>query len=196
MEILAGRPGHLARQVLEDVGRYRYRVFVKTLGWDLVTEDGLEKDQFDRADTLYLAARDDEGRIVGTARLLPTTSPYLLGEVFPELLGGAEVPRDPCIWELSRFAAVDFNASHGGAIRQFSSKVAVALLHRAIAVAAEQGAQRIITVSPLGIERLLRRGGIRAHRAAPPKIIDGHPIFACWIEVETQDQKVLQKTSH
>ncbi|HSW18141.1 MAG TPA: N-acylhomoserine lactone synthase, partial [Ramlibacter sp.] len=66
---------------------------------------------------------------------------------------------------------------------QFSSPVAVGLLEKAIEVAAAQGAQRLITVSPLGIERLLRREGFRARRAAPPKIIDGHPIFACWIEV-------------
>ena len=108
---------------------------------------------------------------------------YLLGEVFPQLLGGAEPPRDPLVWELSRFAAVDFTAPQGGAMGQFSSPVAVGLLERAIEVAREQGAERLITVSPLGIERLLRREGFRAHRAAPPMIVDGHPIFACWIEV-------------
>jgi len=161
-----------------------------------VTEHGLEKDQFDHADTLYIAARDDDGHIVGTARLLPTTNPYLLGEVFPQLMGGSAPPCDARIWELSRFAAVDFNATHGGAMRQFSSEVATQLLEKAIAVAAEQGAQRIITVSPLGIERLLRRGGIRAYRAAPPMIVDGHPIFACWIDVDERNQKALVKTTH
>ncbi|MDI9690539.1 acyl-homoserine-lactone synthase, partial [Burkholderia cenocepacia] len=53
-------------------------------------------------------------------------------------------------------------------------------------LAAERGVQRLITVSPLGIERLLRRAGFLAHRAGPPMIIDGHPIFACWIEVVPQ----------
>ena len=68
---------------------------------------------------------------------------------------------------------------------QFSSPVAVGLLDNALAVARENGAERLITVSPLGIERLLRREGFRARRVAPPLIIDGHPIFACWIEVDT-----------
>ena len=189
MEILAGRPGHLAPHILEDVGRYRYKVFVETLKWDLVTEHGLEKDQFDHDQTLYLAARDDEAQVIGTARLLPTTSPYLLGDVFPQLLGGAAPPCDPRVWELSRFAAVDFNAPLGSALSQFSSEVAVGLLEKSIEVAAAHGAERIITVSPLGIERLLRREGFRAHRAAPPMVIDGHPIFACWIEVEPRRQK-------
>lgn len=185
MEILAGRPGQLTPRLLDDVARYRHRVFVETLGWDLVTEHGLERDQFDRDDTLYLAARDEAENVIGTARLLPTTGPYLLGDVFPQLMGGMPVPCDPRVWELSRFAAVDFTSPQGNAMNQFSSPVAVGLLDNALAVARANGAERLITVSPLGIERLLRREGFRAHRAAPPLIIDGHPIFACWIEVDT-----------
>lgn len=183
MEVLAGRPHELTSQLIESVERYRYKVFVEMLGWQLDTPPGLERDQFDHADTLYLAARDAQHNVVGTARLLPTTQSYLLGDVFPQLMGGATPPNDPLVWELSRFAAVDFSATGSGALGQFSSPVAVGLLEKAIEVAAEQGAQRLITVSPLGIERLLRREGFRAHRAAPPQIIDGHPIFACWIEV-------------
>ncbi|MBS0449832.1 MAG: GNAT family N-acetyltransferase [Proteobacteria bacterium] len=183
MEVLAGRPHELTPQLLESVERYRYKVFVEMLGWQLDTPPGLERDQFDHSGTLYLAARDSEHNVIGTARLLPTTQSYLLGDVFPQLMGGAEPPKDPLVWELSRFAAVDFSATGTGAMGQFSSPVAVGLLEKAIEVAAAQGAQRLITVSPLGIERLLRREGFRAHRAAPPQIIDGHPIFACWIDV-------------
>lgn len=183
MEVLAGRPHELTPQLLESVERYRYKVFVEMLGWQLDTPPGLERDQFDHSGTLYLAARDAQQNVIGTARLLPTTQSYLLGDVFPQLMGGVQPPKDPLVWELSRFAAVDFSATGTGAMGQFSSPVAVGLLEKAIEVAAAQGAQRLITVSPLGIERLLRREGFRAHRAAPPQIIDGHPIFACWIDV-------------
>lgn len=183
MDVLSGRPHELGAQLLQSVEQYRYKVFVEMLGWELDTPPGRERDQFDHAGTLYLAARDAKQEIVGTARLLPTTSPYLLSEVFPQLLGGATPPRDPLVWELSRFAAVDFTATGQGAMGQFSSPVAVGLLEEAIAVARAHGVQRMITVSPLGIERLLRREGFRAHRAAPPVIVDGHPLFACWIEV-------------
>jgi len=183
MEILAGRPAELAPQVMINVEKYRYKVFVETLGWDLVTEQGRERDQFDSDETIYLAAHDESGNIVGTGRLLPTTGPYLLGDVFPELMGDAEPPHDPRVWELSRFAAVDFASPAGSALSQFSSDVTVALIHNALNVAERNGAEHIITVSPLGVERLLRRLGIRAHRAAPPKIVDGHPVFACWIDI-------------
>lgn len=183
MEILAGTQRTLASDMMGRVARFRYRVFVEMLGWDLPCSDGLELDQFDREDTVYLVARKGE-EVVGMARLLPTHRPYLLGEVFPQLMGSLPVPRDPEVWELSRFTAVDLEAGPvGGAARQFSSPVAVNLLRSVLKVAAEHGVQRLITVSPLGIERLLRRAGFLAHRAASPMVIDGHPIFACWIEV-------------
>jgi N-acyl-L-homoserine lactone synthetase len=58
----------------------------------------------------------------------------------------------------------------------------VELLRESIACAVAHGAKRLISVSPIGVERLLRRTGIRSHRAGPPMIVDGHPIFACWID--------------
>lgn len=183
MDIIAGTQTTLAEDMMNGLARFRYKVFVEMLGWDLSCRDGHELDQFDREDTVYLVARKGE-QVIGTARLLPTHLPYLLGEVFPQLMGQQPLPRDPAIWELSRFTAVDLGAAPiGGATRQFSSPIAVELLHSVLRLAAERGVQRLITVSPLGIERLLRRAGFLAHRAGPPMIIGGHPIFACWIEV-------------
>lgn len=181
MHVLSGCPHEITPELLENVERYRYKVFVEMLGWKLDTPPGRERDQFDHAGTLHLAAMSDS-RVVGTARLLPTTDAYLLGDVFPELMGGAEVPKDPLVWELSRFAAVDFGAENLGAMGQFSSPVAVGLLEEAIRLASARGAKRLITVSPLGIERLLRREGFTARRAAAPIVSDGHTIFACWID--------------
>ena len=167
----------------QEVASYRHKVFVENLGWDLHSPDGQEQDQFDRPDTLYVAARDSDGEICGCARLLPTTRPYLLSEVFPQLLNGAEPPNSADVWELSRFATVDFNSPDRSALRQMSSEIAIDLLQAAIDCASRQGAKRLITVSPLGIERLLRNAGFVAHRAGPPMRIDGHLIFACLIEV-------------
>lgn len=181
--VIAGSQNALTHDMVCKVGQYRQKVFIETLGWDLQSRNGMEFDQFDRLDTVYLVSQDDDGAVNGCARLLPTHQPYLLGEVFPQLMHGQPIPRSPDIWELSRFAAVDFNARGGSALAQFSSGIAVQLLRQAIACAAEHGARRLITVSPIGIERLLRHTGVQAHRAGPPTIVDGHPIFACWIDV-------------
>lgn len=182
MHVMSGDPEELPTGVYSKVARYRHKVFVEQLGWELRTQDGAEMDQFDRPDTVYVVAQDDEGHVFGCARLLPTTRPYLLGDVFPQLLNGLPPPCSPDVWELSRFAAVDLN-SPASTMGQFSSPIAIKLLQESITCAAAHGAKRLITVSPIGVERLLRRAGFNAHRAGPPMVIDGHPIFACWIEI-------------
>ena len=154
------------------------------LGWKLETSQGMELDQFDRQDTVYVVALDRDGNVNGCARLLPTSRPYLLGDVFPQLLCNEELPCDDDVWELSRFAAVDFGSESGVALQQFSASFAIGLLKQIMAHVAELGAKRLITVSPLGIERLLRLAGVESHRAGPPVMIDGRPIFACWIELD------------
>ena len=175
MEYISGASQGLTEQLKEQFYKYRFDVFVERLGWDLDTAYG--------RDTVYVIARDEHSRVTGCSRLLPTISPYLLEEVFPELLNGLKPPKSAQIWELSRFTSLDLNGSQTGPNSQFSSPATVELLVKTIECAKKLGAKRIISVSPLGIERLLRKAGFRAHRAGPPKIINGYPLFACWIEL-------------
>ena len=125
--------------------------------------------------------QNEDGEVIGTARLLPTTRPYLLAEVFPQLLNGAPAPDAPEVWELSRFASMDFSGPTGSALDQFSSPITTGLLQAASRCAMAHGAQRMVTVSPLGVERLLRRTGFESHRLGPPTVVQGHPLFACSI---------------
>ena len=185
MQLVAGTSAGLPADLYNRVSRYRHEVFVQRLGWNLQTPDGIEIDQFDRADTVYVVAQDDAGEIAGCGRLLPTTRPYLLSEIFPQLLNGAPPPSSPAVWELSRFCAVDLNAKLCGPLSQMVSPVAVKIVRAALSCAASLGASQLITVSPVGIERLIRRAGLRCHRAGPPMIIDGHALFACLIDVES-----------
>lgn len=191
MIIVSGNRVELKQDLYADLGTYRREVFVELLGWDLETPNGHEQDQFDRHDTVYVVARNNEGSINGCARLLPSTKPYLLSGVFPQLLNGLAPPESPDVWELSRFAAVDVSDASGSPRGQLSSPIATALLKKAIATAAHLGAKRLITVSPLGVERLLRHAGFRAHRAGPPMVINGHPLFACWIEITDEPELAL-----
>lgn len=183
MRVITGAATGLPAGYYARVAHYRQRVFVERLGWRLQVQDGCETDQFDRPDTMYVLVEDDAGNIAGCTRLLPTTQPYLLADVFPQLLNGLPPPRDAVVWELSRFAAMDFNARAATPLAQFSHSATALLMRAAIACAAERGAQRLITVSPVGIDRLIRRLGYLAHRAGPPMIIDGEAVFACWIEL-------------
>jgi N-acyl-L-homoserine lactone synthetase len=182
MQVIFGSAETLPNNLYARVAGYRHQIFVEKLGWPLHTENGMETDQFDRPDTVYVVAENTYGHITGCARLLPTTGPYLLGEVFPELLNGLPPPRSREVWELSRFAAVDLNSKHIP-IGQFSSSVARELLAKSLFCAAERGAKRVITVTSIAVERLLSRTEFQSYRAGQPKIIEGQPIIACWINL-------------
>ena len=139
MYITAGTTRALSTELFKEVSSYRHKVFVEMLGWQLNTQNGMELDQFDRPDTLYVVSQDEDGCVNGCARLLPTNHPYLLGEVFPQLLNGLPPPCTLDVWELSRFAAVDFKHQSSSALGQFSSPIAIKLLQEAITHAGEHG---------------------------------------------------------
>lgn len=68
----------------------RKQVFIDKLQWDLPALDGrFELDQFDTPDARYLILLDpDDLRHRASARLLPTTAPHLLGDIYPHLCSG------------------------------------------------------------------------------------------------------------
>lgn len=81
--------------------RLRHELFHKKLKWAVNSVDGLEVDQFDRADTVYILHMEND-QILGCCRLLPTTQPYMLSEVFYEIAEGY-IPRAEHVWEVSRY---------------------------------------------------------------------------------------------
>ncbi|MHA7237326.1 N-acylhomoserine lactone synthase BspI3, partial [Burkholderia pseudomallei] len=106
--IIAGRLNELPPHVQTDLGAYRYDVFVRRLGWTIAghsLDEHAEWDEFDGPSTIHVVALDDAREICGYARLLPTTGPYLLRDVFAHLLGSSPAPQSPAVWEMSRFAA-------------------------------------------------------------------------------------------
>ncbi|PLP97930.1 acyl-homoserine-lactone synthase [Cupriavidus pauculus] len=200
MRIVSGNSTYLQPAMMARLARYRHEVFVHRLGWQLSCADGCEVDQFDREDTVYVVVLNKRtGAIRGTARLLPTTRPYLLREVFPALLDDMPAPESADVWELSRFAVVDLEAPATIRNGQFSSCTATALLRATLMCAAELGARELVAVSPVSVQRLLRRAGVvhlgRAPRATGTKpratcavsdisdISDTSDLFACRIEV-------------
>ena len=95
--------GHAADAVLAAMFEARKRVFVDLLGWDVPVLAGrFEVDQFDDPHARYLVLTDRNGVHLGSARLLDTTRPHILGELYPELCEN-EVPSGPGIAEITRF---------------------------------------------------------------------------------------------
>ena len=190
LTVTAGTPGDLQSGMETQLAAYRHKVFVEQLGWKLpLAEAGLERDEFDRADTVYVIARDNQGKVCGCGRLLPTTKPYLLGSVFPQLMGEQPLPCSTEVWELSRYSTqtVEGNPpSHEESRRRFR-----VLLRTIVDTAIARGAQRLITFTVPTLERLSRQLGIHVHRVGPPQLIDGSPVVAMWVELDAQTLNAL-----
>lgn len=89
--------------ILSEMWQDRKRVFVDTLGWDVpIVEDVFEIDQFDDEHAVYLVVSDkSRTQHLASVRLLPSTRPHILGDVFPQLCAG-QVPRAVDTWEITR----------------------------------------------------------------------------------------------
>ena len=94
-------PGHAA---LRAMFAARKQIFIDQLKWDLPALDGrFEIDQFDTPAAHYLILLDPADlRHRASARLLPTTAPHLLGDIYPHLCPEG-APSGEAMWEISRF---------------------------------------------------------------------------------------------
>jgi acyl homoserine lactone synthase len=178
---------------LAAVAAYRYRIFVERLGWPLQCRQGHEADEFDVPDATHLVVRLDQD-IVGYARMLPTTGPYLLEAHFAHLLNGAPPPKSGLIVELSRFAAGVPSApgtgvEDDGVLRTAAGKrVLLAAIQHARAV----GAHDLIFCTSVGIERLAKRWGVDIRRAGPPARIHGDLLVAAAIACNDRSLEALK----
>ena len=103
LHVLQSAAGTGADTLLRAMFASRKSVFVDLLKWDVPVVDGrYEIDQFDDEHAVYLILADEAGRHLGSARLLASTRPHILGDLFPHL-SDAPVPVGPATWEITRF---------------------------------------------------------------------------------------------
>ncbi|MBY4606177.1 N-acyl-L-homoserine lactone (AHL) synthase [Rhizobium sp. 9T] len=89
--------------VLDQMFRLRKKVFADTLGWDVPVIGPYERDSYDALAPAYLVwCNDSRTRLYGGMRLMPTTGPTLLYDVFRETFPAAAELVAPGIWEGTR----------------------------------------------------------------------------------------------
>ena len=101
-------------ETLEKVYRFRHRFFVHHKKWTALTKpDEREIDEFDTPEAVHIVGLDESGDVSTYTRLLPTTGPHLLSDVYPEILQGNSAPAAPDIWEWTRAAINPFKRDSG-----------------------------------------------------------------------------------
>ena len=149
----SGGDGLPEDRILRQMFEARKRVFVDLLKWDVPVLDGrFELDEFDDEQANYIIVADREGNHLGSARLLPTTRPHILGDLFPELCAGP-VPAGPDIFEITRFC---LGRTQGGLARRQTRNRLVSAL---VSFALDHGIRTYTGVAEMGwLQQILAFG--------------------------------------
>jgi acyl homoserine lactone synthase len=156
LEIVQTGQGGKSRHLFE-MHRLRKRVFKDRMGWDVnISPSGMETDQFDLPESIYLLALDDGKRVVGNWRLLPASGPTMIRDVWPQFLNTISMPFSDRVWEASRFA-VDVenkNSEEGLALLQSATQELFCGLTELCILC---GIREVYTMYDMRIARLLKR---------------------------------------
>lgn len=89
---------------LEQMYRIRHRIYVEGRGWRaLQRDDGREIDEFDTAHAVYLLGLDENGDVTAGTRLIPTTRPHLMRDVFAHAVTLGDIPDSESVYEWTRY---------------------------------------------------------------------------------------------
>ncbi|SDT95241.1 acyl-homoserine-lactone synthase [Stappia sp. ES.058] len=146
----------------------RADVFHHKLRWDVTVNDGWEIDIFDEANPLYIISIDpDTEDVRGSLRLLPTTGPNMLRDVFSGLLPDDLEIADPLIWEASRFS-MDPEYACGSKKCGQVSEITAELFLGAIEIGTLIGLRQLVTVYDARMARLFRRANFKIEVVGTP----------------------------
>jgi len=145
--------------------RLRYNTFHKRLGWKVPFQEGLEFDIFDTKETVYTVLKVNN-QVLACTRLICTTQNYMFKAIFPNLARGEEIPRNPEIWEISRFA-VDraLQRAYNGVI----SSATYEIFRTLYKFAHKSGIKEYVMVTTTAAERIMKLMGLKVHRFGDKK---------------------------
>ena len=161
--------------LIRKMHRLRKQVFADRLGWDVEVEGDEERDRFDALEPLYLLAMDEQWQMQGCLRLLPTTGPNMLRDVFSDLVPG-ETIESPLIWESTRFCV---NRETAPVLTERGlNRTTCELFSALIEITEAAGLVSIVTVFDALMKRILERADFAPDIIGTPKKIGRVTAFA------------------
>lgn len=155
--------------------RLRTQVFKHLMGWPVtIIDDHFEVDQFDAPNTVYLLVLNDNHDVVGCCRLLPSSGPTMIRDIWPEYLQSIDFPQQENVWELSRFAVHGSDEMCKAGLKEvgmITAQMFCALAELSLLC----GIDRIYAMHDHRIERLVARINCHAAQTSHYIEIDGIP---------------------
>jgi N-acyl-L-homoserine lactone synthetase len=170
---------------LHQMHRIRKTVFKGQLGWDVTVIGELEVDEFDALGPSCLVSIDRHGNVV---RLLPTTGPNMLRDIFASFVTKAAVPCGERVWEASRFAVSGNTTAAEAGLSQATYDLLIGVLKFALS----SGITTIACVVDVRMERILRRAGWQLERLGPARRIGNTIAMAGQLDVSEQVLRQLE----
>jgi acyl homoserine lactone synthase len=178
-------------QLLDGMYKLRHAVFAERLKWTSLDSYHREIDLYDVLNPVYLICRDPAGGVVGCWRLLPTTGPYMLKDIFSHLLHGAPAPEQPDVWEISRFAIDpkwrDYNSL--GAVGSVVGQMLLDLFDFSEA----NGIARIVAASDIRFDRILKRAGLATTHYGPAVHMENSHAVAGWADITPENRERIEQ---
>jgi acyl homoserine lactone synthase len=170
LKLIEGSYASFFPKEIDAMFRNRAETFSERLGWEVVVKGGYERDAFDDANPLYLVSVDPlTEEYWGSLRLLPTTGPNMLRDVFPQLLDGDYI-ESATIWECSRICAVAAPGQperNGSGVNHVLNELILGIGEVAVAA----GLTQVAAVFDARILRVLRAAGCNPEIIGTPQPI-------------------------
>lgn len=145
--------------LLEQSFRLRKWVFHDCLGWQVDVHHDLERDAYDELGAVYLVWCDkDAHHLYGTVRLMPTTGPTLLHDVFRRTLPAEDLV-SPATWEGTRMC-LDVDLLRASQPTLSPSRAFGFLLLALFECAFAHGIKTLVSNYEPPMERVYRRAGL------------------------------------
>jgi N-acyl-L-homoserine lactone synthetase len=171
--------------------RQRKTVLHDLKRWDVrVVDDHFEIDEYDRDDTVYLMSFNSQNELVGSIRLISTTTPHMMSGPFRAMFPGFDFS-SPLIWEATRFVVFGDRETQPNGV----STAACELLLGMVQFALQNGVRHFTGVYEAGMPRLYRRCGLNLSEMGRHRTADhGTVLLGLWEISEALEGSILAKT--
>ena len=184
VHVVVGATNPNCREFLAKMFRQRHDIFIKEKGWNLKSYNGLEFDQYDTAESIYLMEFDSRRNLVASMRMNPTDGPYMLQEIFSSVCE-MPIPRGRDVWELTRGALSKTLRKSG-----YWGRMQCAMLETALLWGAKK-ATGFFTVDHI-MKQI--RVGLDVKPLGPPRLVEGEANVAAEFPFNLQTLERLRES--
>lgn len=177
---------HKHPTLLKQMFKLRKKVFADQLNWDVPVNGEFEKDRYDDLNPVYLMwCNAEQTKLYGVVRLMPTTGPTLLYDVFRKTFPDVVSFEAPGIWEGTRMCIDQelLMADHP----EIEPGFAFSLLLLALCeVAIQHGIHTMVSNYEPQMKRVYRRAGIAVNELGRSAEYGKYPVCCSTFEVSKQ----------